>query len=99
METQNEMEEMKEGPEGQEYVKCSGCRCMRHIVKDFEIYKGTRRKTCLVCKENRKKNKCPHGKEKKKCGECNAVPAYVHTVGERVDVLNVKVQAYVYTRS
>ena len=53
-----------------EYVKCSGCKCLRHITDEYEVYKGTRRKTCLTCKENRNKNKCKHGKAKCKCKEC-----------------------------
>jgi hypothetical protein len=53
-----------------EYIKCSGCKCLRHIVDEYEIYKGTRRKNCLKCKEKRNKNKCPHGKRKEQCKEC-----------------------------
>lgn len=39
-----------------QYIKCSGCRCLRS-EDEYEIYKGTRRKSCLICKENREKNK------------------------------------------
>ena len=53
-----------------EYAKCSGCKCLRHIVDEYEVYKGTRRKTCLKCKESRNKNKCKHGKVKNQCKEC-----------------------------
>jgi hypothetical protein len=57
-----------------EYAKCSGCKCLRHITDEYEVYKGTRRKTCLKCKESRNKNRklyqCEHGREKYKCKEC-----------------------------
>ena len=35
-----------------QYIKCSGCRCLR-AEDEYEIYKGTRRKSCLKCKANR----------------------------------------------
>ena len=38
------------------YIKCSGCKCLRG-EDEYEIYKGTRRKSCLKCKEKREKNK------------------------------------------
>ena len=38
------------------YIKCSGCYCLRG-EDEYEIYKGIRRKTCLKCKEKRKKAK------------------------------------------
>ena len=57
-----------------EYIKCSGCKCLRHIVDEYEIYKGTRRKNCLKCKEKRNKNKinwkCEHGRLKYSSKEC-----------------------------
>lgn len=40
-----------------EYIKCPSCKCQRHITDEFEVYKGQRRKTCLKCKENRKRYK------------------------------------------
>ena len=56
-----------------QFAKCSGCRCLRNINTEFEIYKGKRRKTCLKCKANRKKKKkkCPHEKSEYHCKECN----------------------------
>jgi hypothetical protein len=45
-----------------EYVKCSGCKNLRHETDEYEIYKGVRRKTCLKCKEKR----CLKRKEKPK---------------------------------
>ena len=35
-----------------QYIKCSGCRCLR-AEEEYEMYKGTRRKSCLKCKANR----------------------------------------------
>ena len=66
----------------EEYIKCSGCKCQRHIVNDFEIYKGKRRKTCLSCKTNRAKQRkkylCPHKKRKTYCVECGGGSICVH---------------------
>jgi hypothetical protein len=45
-----------------QYIKCKGCSCIR-AEDEYEIYKGSRRKTCLKCKANRVKNK---DKEKEK---------------------------------
>ena len=51
------------------YFHCKGCKC-RRAEKEFEIYKGIRRLNCLLCKANRVKNKCSHGKQKSKCKNC-----------------------------
>ena len=51
------------------YFHCKKCRC-RRSEKEFEIYKEIRRLTCLPCKANRLKNKCPHGKQKSQCKDC-----------------------------
>ena len=61
-----------------QYFKCSGCKCKR-AENEYEIYKGTRRKTCSICKEKRKKNKkvepnngfCEHYKKKYTCALCS----------------------------
>jgi hypothetical protein len=53
-----------------EYIKCTACKCLRHITEEYEVYKGTRRKTCLKCKEKRNKNKCKHDKRKNQCKDC-----------------------------
>jgi hypothetical protein len=66
-----------------EYIKCSGCKCLRHSVDEFEIYKGTRRKNCLKCKEKRNKYKCEHGKQKSQCKECGGGSICEH--GKRKD--------------
>jgi hypothetical protein len=61
-----------------EYVKCTACKCLRHIVDEYEVYKGTRRKTCVKCKEKRNKDKCPHGKRKQYCRECGGAGICKH---------------------
>lgn len=38
------------------YIKCSGCNCLR-AEDEYEVYKGTRRKNCLKCKEKRAKKR------------------------------------------
>ena len=56
-----------------QYLKCNGCKCLR-AEDEYEMYKGTRRKTCLKCKANRAKyqeaSKCTHGRRKTRCKEC-----------------------------
>jgi len=52
------------------YIKCTGCRCLRNEKDEFEIYKGSRRRTCISCKDNRVKHKCEHGKRQLRCKEC-----------------------------
>jgi len=53
-------------------VKCPRCKCYR-TEEDF-IKEGRRLKTCYNCrsyaKNNRIKNKCPHGKQKSRCFDC-----------------------------
>ena len=61
-----------------EYIKCTACKCLRHITDEYEVYKGTRRKTCLKCKEKRNKNKCVHGKQKNLCKECGGASICDH---------------------
>lgn len=60
---------METKKEQEEYIFCKGCRCTRH-VSEYEMYKGKRRKTCLSCKANRAKNKCPHNRKRGHCKEC-----------------------------
>ena len=66
-----------------EYIKCNGCKILR-LQSHYEIYKGVRRKTCLTCKENRKKhkqkNKCPCGKYKYRCGKCGGNQICKHDI-------------------
>ena len=38
------------------FIKCPRCRCMRDET-EYDVYKGTRRKTCLKCKEITKKQR------------------------------------------
>ena len=52
------------------YLKCSGCKCLRNEATEFEVYKGKRRITCILCKANRMKLKCEHQRERSKCKEC-----------------------------
>ena len=54
-----------------EYIKCNGCNCFREEKEEYENYKGNRRKTCIICKENRVKLKCTHGKPKERCVDCS----------------------------
>ena len=51
------------------YLKCSGCKCLRNEATEFEVYKGKRRITCIICKANRMK----HNKNKNKCYKCYKV--------------------------
>ena len=66
------------------YIKCSGCRCLRNETEEFEMYKGNRRKTCIICKENREKSKsrgfgiCIHKKCKSQCKECGGIAICIH---------------------
>ena len=64
-----------------EYIKCKGCKCKRHI-NEYEVYKGERRKSCIICKENRQKNrenyKCEHNKQKNTCVDCKGVSICEH---------------------
>jgi len=52
------------------YLKCLGCKCLRNEATEFEVYKGKRRLTCIICKANRIKLKCEHQKRKSQCKEC-----------------------------
>jgi hypothetical protein len=61
-----------------EYVKCSGCKCLRHITDEYEVYKGMRRKNCKKCKEKRNKYKCIHGKQKAQCKDCGGTGICEH---------------------
>jgi hypothetical protein len=61
-----------------EYIKCNGCKCKRHI-NEYEVYKGERRKSCIICKENRQKNKCEHLKRKSQCKECGGSQICEHS--------------------
>ena len=38
------------------FIKCPRCRCMRNET-EYDVYKGTRRKTCHKCKEITKKQR------------------------------------------
>ncbi len=38
------------------FVKCPRCKCIRDET-EYDVYKGTRRKTCLKCKEITKKQR------------------------------------------
>ena len=60
------------------YVRCAGCKCLRNEKDEFEIYKGNRRKTCIICKENRKKYKCIHDKPKATCKKCGGSSICIH---------------------
>jgi len=60
------------------YVKCSSCRGWRNQATEFEVYKGTRRATCILCKEKRHKLKCEHNRERSKCIECGGVSICEH---------------------
>ena len=51
------------------YFKCKGCKC-RRAENDFEVLKGLRRLTCLICKAKHEKNKCEHGRQKSQCKDC-----------------------------
>ena len=63
---------------GVTYIKCTGCRCLRNEKDEFETYKGSRRKTCISCKDNRVKHKCEHGKRQLRCKECGGSSICIH---------------------
>jgi len=67
-----------ENENGVTYVRCSGCKCLRNEKDEFEIYEVTRRKTCIICKDNREKLKCEHGKYKPTCKECGGGFICIH---------------------
>ena len=69
---------MMENENNVTYIKCTGCKCLRNEKDEFEIYKGTRRKTCNICKEFRVKYKCEHGREKSSCIECGGSGICIH---------------------
>ena len=51
--------------------RCSGCKHLKEEA-DFEVYKkNIRRKTCIACKERRIGLHCDHGRERRKCKECD----------------------------
>ena len=52
------------------FIYCKGCRCLRNEATEFEVYKGTRRKTCLICKANRFNALCIHKRRRATCKEC-----------------------------
>jgi hypothetical protein len=60
-----------------QYIKCNGCRCIR-AEDEYELYKGTRRKSCNKCKNNRAKYKCDHNKQKSQCKECGGSQICIH---------------------
>jgi len=55
-------------------IRCNRCKCFRY-PSEFLNDKGRELKTCIKCRTNnakaREKNKCPHGKQKAQCIECN----------------------------
>ena len=73
-----------ENENGETYIRCSDCRCLRNEKDEFETYKGNRRKTCIICKENREKMKCNgvgicvHDKRKSVCKECGGSEICIH---------------------
>jgi len=52
------------------YIKCSGCKCLRNEATEYEVYKGKRRITCIICKASRINFKCEHQTQKSRCKEC-----------------------------
>ena len=62
-------------------VKCTSCKCY-HYPSDFLNSKGRTLKTCQKCRDydkiNREKNKCPHGRKKNLCKECDGVSICSH---------------------
>ena len=52
------------------YIKCSGCKCLRNEATEYEVYKGKRRITCIICKANRIKLLCEHQRRRTQCKEC-----------------------------
>jgi undecaprenyl pyrophosphate synthase len=60
------------------FVKCSGCNCLRNEVTEYEVYKGTRRKICNVCKEKKRKYNCAHGRRKVECRDCGGSQICIH---------------------
>jgi hypothetical protein len=60
---------LKQSPKRIEMIKCRGCKYLR-MEDEFDVFKSIRRKTCMVCKENRIKKHCQHNREKEKCKEC-----------------------------
>lgn len=67
-----------------EYIKCGGCKTLRNINDDFEIYKGKRRKTCKECKKRREKYrdryKCEHEKRRSQCKDCGGSQICEHGI-------------------
>ena len=51
------------------YFNCKGCSC-RRAENEFEVVKGLRRVTCLLCKAKREKYKCEHNILKSTCKDC-----------------------------
>jgi hypothetical protein len=61
-------------------VKCKRCGTYRYPSQFFS--KGRELKTCQVCRDKekiyRKKNKCPHGRQKSQCKECSGASICPH---------------------
>eukprot|EP00122_Pirum_gemmata_P009437 Pgem_evm2s8721 len=49
-----------------EYMICKGCQCKRHIVDEFLVYKGVRRRTCIKCKALRDKRREGYNERRRK---------------------------------
>jgi hypothetical protein len=61
-------------------VKCKRCGTYRYSSQFFS--KGRELKTCQVCRDNekisRERNKCPHGRKRNMCKECNGASICPH---------------------
>jgi len=55
-------------------IRCNKCKCYRY-PSEFINDKGRELKTCKKCRINsaksRERNKCPHGRQRNACKECN----------------------------
>ena len=50
---------------GKHNIKCNGCKCLRGENEEHANYKENRRKTCIICKENRENLNVPMANYKK----------------------------------
>ena len=62
-------------------VKCTKCKCYRY-PSEFLNAKGRELKTCKKCRDlaakSRNKNKCPHGRRRNTCKECDGTSICEH---------------------
>ena len=58
-------------------IKCSNCKHTQNET-EFELYRGTRQKTCLMCKAYRIKSHCEHGKQRAHCVLCSGTSICDH---------------------